>query len=144
MKDDNDVSTLAGSAQVPGEAELDDPAALRRLREWAWGRGRTDVLGRLNARDAALDFVAEPTVLRLLRLREVLPVRPRSDWVESAVGELSLGNAERPALEALARNLAPWLALLSWQLVADLEEEAAAPSAASAAPSTAPRAPQAR
>ncbi len=143
MKDDDDVSILAGSAQVAAGGELDEPAALLRLREWAWGRGRTDVLGRLNARDAALEFVAEPTILRLLRLREMLPVRPRSDWVESAVGELSLGNAHPTALEALARNLAPWLALLSWQLVADLEEEAAAPAAASA-PSDAPNSPQAR
>lgn len=133
MKDDNDVPTLGGSA---AGGELDDPAALLGLREWAWGHGRTDVLGRLNARAAALDFVAEPSIFRLLRLGEVLPVIPRSDWVESAVGELSLGSADPTALEALARNLAPWLALLCWQLAADLEEKASAPSVGSASSST--------
>ncbi len=137
MKDDNDVSTLAGSA---AGGELDDPATLVGLREWAWGHGRTDVLGRLNARGAALDFVAEPSIYRLLRLGEVLPVSPRSHWVESAVGELSLGSADPSALEALARNLAPWLALLRWQLVADLEEMVVASSAASTTSSTAPHA----
>ncbi|HTX01451.1 MAG TPA: hypothetical protein VMD59_21890 [Acidimicrobiales bacterium] len=119
---DDSPAVAAAPSDLTGEKLLENTAVLERLRQWAWHRGRTDVVGRLDAFAAARAFTGDPTMLRLLRLGELLPVRPRVAWVESAVGELSLGDAEPRALDALARNLSPWVAMLRWQVLADLEE----------------------
>lgn len=109
------------------EAQLGDPTTLAELREWAWARGRTDVVGRLDTHAAALRYVAAPSALNLLRLKELMPVRPRAAWVESAVEQLATADTEPAALRAFGRNLAPWLAVMRWQLVADLDEMRGSP-----------------
>jgi hypothetical protein len=111
-----------GGRRVAAESLLTDRSALDELREWAWERGRTDVIGRLDVHAAASAFVAGPTVAHLVRLAQLLPVRPRSGWVESAVHELMARDAEASRREALARNLGPWLAVMRWQLIADFDE----------------------
>jgi hypothetical protein len=108
------------------ESQVADPSVLAHLREWAWSHGRTDVVGRLDTYAAALEFVTDPTMVRLIRLSDLLPVRPRSDWVEAAVRELRLGGAGSAALAGFAANVNPFTAMLRWQLVADLDEMRAA------------------
>lgn len=118
----------AGAGHAPA-MELRPPAlserSLQDLRRWAWEHGRTDIVGRLDGRSAALAFVASPSAAALGRLRDLLPVRPRADWVADSVEEASRNARGSDALDALARNLAPWIALLGWQLVADHDEMSA-------------------
>lgn len=101
---------------------LADEASLRALREWAWERGRTDVVGRLDTHAAALGFLDRPSMLQLVRLGELLPLRERAEQVEPAVHRLAEGEAGADSFAAVTRQLAPWFAMLCRQLVADLDE----------------------
>ncbi|GEM_PF-4908442 len=123
----SNIDRTAAGAETD-EVYQDDAASLAKLRDWAWERGRTDIILDLDLHAAVQEFRCSPRWLNLVHLAAVLPSGAGPAPVEE-IRHLAAHGADDAACTALAADLAPWFHSVGQRLSADLSEMAAASGA---------------
>ncbi|HUZ19339.1 MAG TPA: hypothetical protein VMU75_02070 [Acidimicrobiales bacterium] len=119
----SNTNRTATGAEADG-GHQPDAAALARLRDWAWERGRTDIVLDLDLHAAIQEFRCSPRWLNLVHLATVLPSGTGPAPVEE-IRHLAAHGADDAACAALAAGLEPWSHSVRQRLAADLSEMAA-------------------
>jgi hypothetical protein len=114
-----------------------DPRRIDALREWAWDRGRTDIVFDLDLHASAWAFQDNPTRPNLVRLSAILPADHTSGEPTATLHRLAVAGCHADDLDCLRQTLRTWCPQLCTRITADLQEMAADRGARSA-----PAAPQ--
>lgn len=96
-----------------------DPATLATLREWAWTRGRTDIVLTLDLHARVWAFRLEPT---RAHLRELESIAPSDHELRGRLHELAIAGATPPKTVTLSVALGRWCESSCRDIEAALEE----------------------
>jgi hypothetical protein len=102
-----------------------DPAELAQLRDWAWSRGRTDVVLDLDLHAGAWLFQSAPSRANLVRLAALFPEGTLPPDLEGVIRDLVAQGGDPRQLAAVQTRLRTWSAGLCHAVAADLSESAA-------------------
>ena len=111
-----------------------DPRRIDALREWAWDRGRTDIVLDLDLHASAWAFRDNPTRPNLVRLSAVLPADHTGGEPAAALHRLAVAGCHADDLDCLQQALQVWCPQLCTRITAGLQEMAADRGARSALP----------
>jgi hypothetical protein len=102
-----------------------DPGRIDELREWAWQRGRTDVVFDLDLHASAWAFQDNPTRPNLVRLSAILPSDHAGGELAATLRRMAVTGCQAGDLGCLQEALQAWCPELCMRVTADLQEMAA-------------------
>jgi hypothetical protein len=102
-----------------------DPGRIDALREWAWERGRTDIVFDLDLHASAWAFQDNPTRPNLVRLSAVLPGDHTGGELAATLRQMAVTGCHAGDLDCLQQALRAWCPELCTRVTADLHEMAA-------------------
>jgi hypothetical protein len=105
-----------------------DPGRIDALREWAWERGRTDIVLDLDLHASAWAFHDNPTQPNLARLAAILPRDHTGGEPAATLHRLAAAGCHTDDLDCLQQALQTWCPQLCTRVTADLHEMAADPT----------------
>jgi hypothetical protein len=95
---------------------------LRALREWAWARGRTDIVLDLDVHDSVEAFLEHPSWARLVHVDVVVPSGFLPQPLRERVRELAVRGTPYTNCTEVREPLADWFRLRSHRLAAAMRE----------------------
>jgi hypothetical protein len=104
-----------------------DPGRIDALRNWAWDKGRTDIVFDLDLHASAWAFLDNPTRPNLVRLSAVLPRDHPGGEPAATLHRMAVTGCHTDDLDCLQQALQAWCPELCARLTADLQEMAADP-----------------
>jgi hypothetical protein len=107
---------------------LRDPGRIDALRDWAWQRGRTDIVLDLDLHASAWAFQDDPTRPNLARLAAILPRDHDGSELAAIVHRAAVTGCRAGDRDCLQKALQAWYPQLCARITADLQEMAADPS----------------
>ena len=102
-----------------------DPRRIDALRDWAWERGRTDIVLDLDLHASAWAFQDNPTQPSLARLSAILPSDHAGGEPAATLRQMAVTGCRADDLDCLQQALRAWCLRLCARLTADLHEMAA-------------------
>jgi hypothetical protein len=102
-----------------------DPDGLDALRDWAWERGRTDIVLDLDLHASAWAFHDNPSRPNLVRLSAILPRDHLGGDLATTLRRVGVAGCQADDLGCLQKALQAWCPKLCARVTADLEEMAA-------------------
>jgi hypothetical protein len=103
-----------------------NPGRINALRDWAWDRGRTDIVFDLDLHASAWAFQDNPTRPNLVRLSAILPRDHPNGGLAATLRQLAVTGCQDDDLDCLQEALQAWCPELCTRVTADLQEMAAA------------------
>jgi hypothetical protein len=104
---------------------LRDPGRIDALRDWAWDRGRTDIVLDLDLHASAWAFQGNPTRPNLVRLSAILPSEHASGELAATLRRIAAAGCQTDDLGCLQKALRTWCPQLCTRVTAGLQEMAA-------------------
>ena len=101
------------------------PDRVDALRDWAWERGRTDIVLDLDLHARAWAFQDDPTQPNLARLAAILPQDHPGGELAAILRRAAVAGCRAGDLGCLQKVLQPWCPQLCARITADLQEMAA-------------------
>ena len=101
-----------------------DPGRIEALREWAWDRGRTDIVFDLDLHASAWAFQDSPTRPNLVRLSAILPRDHTGGEPAALLHRLAVTGCHADDIYRLQQALQAWCPQLCTRVLADLQEMA--------------------
>jgi len=102
-----------------------DPRRIDALRDWAWERGRTDIVLDLDLHASAWAFQDNPTQPSLARLSAILPSEHAGGEPAATLRQMAVTRCHADDLNCLQQTLRAWCPELCARVTADLHEMAA-------------------
>jgi len=102
-----------------------DPGRIDALRDWAWERGRTDIVLDLDLHASAWAFQDNPTQPNLARLSALLPRDHPDGGLAATLRQAAFTGCRAGDLDCLQQALQAWCPHLCTRVLADLQEMAA-------------------
>jgi hypothetical protein len=109
-----------------------DPGRIDALRDWAWERGRTDIVLDLDLHASAWAFQNNPTQPHLARLAALLPRDHADGGLAATLRQAAVTGCQAGDLDCLQQALHAWCPQLCTRVLADLQEMATDPTRAAA------------
>jgi hypothetical protein len=106
-----------------------DPARISALRDWAWERGRTDIVFDLDLHASAWAFQDNPTRPNLVRLSAILPGDHVGGELAATLRRMAVAGCQADDLGCLREALRAWCPELCTRVTAGLQEMTADRSA---------------
>ena len=104
------------------------PGRIDALRDWAWERGRTDIVLDLDLHASAWAFQDNPTRPNLARLAAILPRDHARGELAATLRRAAVTGCQAGDLGCLREALQAWCPQLCARITADLQEMAADPT----------------
>ena len=104
-----------------------DPGRIDALRDWAWDRGRTDIVLDLDLHSSAWAFQDNPTRPNLARLSAMLPRDHVGREPAATLRQMAVTGCHANDLNCLQEALRAWCPDLCARVTADLQEMATDP-----------------
>ena len=101
-----------------------DPGRIDALRDWAWERGRADIVFDLDLHASAWAFQDNPTRPNLVRLSAVLPRDHAGGELAAALRQMAVTGCHAEDLDCLQQALRAWCPGLCTRVTAVLHEMA--------------------
>lgn len=101
-----------------------DPGLIDALRDWAWDRGRTDIVFDLDLHASAWAFQDNPTRPNLVRLSTILTGDHNGGELAATLRRLAVTGCHTDDLDCLQQALRAWCPELCTRVTADLHEMA--------------------
>lgn len=102
-----------------------DQGRIAALRDWAWERGRTDIVLDLDLHASAWAFHDNPTRSYLARLSAIFPSAHASGELAAALRRMAATGCQADDLRCLQTALHAWCPELCTRVTADIREMAA-------------------
>jgi hypothetical protein len=99
-----------------------NPGRIDALRDWAWDRGRTDIVLDLDLHASAWAFQDNPTRPNLARLSAILPRDHTDGELAATLRQMAAAGCHADDLDCLQQALRAWCPELCTRVTADLHE----------------------